>query len=172
MNYIKEALRTESIDHFNVFSARILHAAIGISTEVMELVFVDEADTAHFIEELGDILWYVAVAADELGTSFDDLLRFARPEDNVAKQLIEHAGGALDCVKRGLFYGVNFDRDRFQGHLCQIVHAVQAIAGHQGYSLEEVQARNIAKLAKRYPEKFLTERAVNRNVAEEMSVFT
>ena len=89
---------------------RLLDGILGAVTEVVELseevtqhVLDDKPiDRTHFIEEVGDVLWYLAVLLDSQGASF---------------------GQAMDA--------------------------------------------NIAKLRKRYPEKFDTEKALNRNLKEE-----
>jgi NTP pyrophosphatase (non-canonical NTP hydrolase) len=60
---------------------RLLHAAVGICTEsgeIMEIVkkaaFYDAVpNRLHLIEELGDLMWYVALAANTLGLSFEDI---------------------------------------------------------------------------------------------------
>ena len=60
----------------------MLHAALGLSTEAGELLDVIKKQlfygtipsTVHLKEELGDILWYVALAASQLNTTFDELM--------------------------------------------------------------------------------------------------
>jgi len=71
--------------------ANLVHASLGLSTEVGE--FVTEAKrihryhkpctpemVAHMSEELGDVLWYVALAASALGVPMSQIA-----SDNVAK---------------------------------------------------------------------------------------
>ena len=67
---------------------RLLHAAMGLGTEAGEfaddlkkhIFYGKELDPEHLKEELGDLLWYLGIAADVLGTSVQDLMR-----DNIAK---------------------------------------------------------------------------------------
>lgn len=89
-DYIKEALRTESVK--TVLSAdwnnsrgewsmknRLLHAAMGMATEAGEfldalkkhLFYGKPLDTTNLKEEIGDQLWYLAIACDALGTDFE-----------------------------------------------------------------------------------------------------
>ncbi len=78
-DYIQNALKTESI-HFNVKGReRLLHAGIGLATESGEFLdalkksifYGRDLDTINLKEELGDVLWYLAIAMDALGTDFE-----------------------------------------------------------------------------------------------------
>jgi NTP pyrophosphatase (non-canonical NTP hydrolase) len=81
-NYIELAVRTEG-DIFNIQEgdARLLHAGIGLATESGEfldalkkhLFYGGDLDKVNLKEELGDLLWYIALACDELGTDFSTL---------------------------------------------------------------------------------------------------
>jgi NTP pyrophosphatase (non-canonical NTP hydrolase) len=89
---------------------QIRHAIMGIvgeAGELASLVADPESERMQFIDEAGDILWYLALLFDQLGVTF-----------------------------------------------------------------EEVQDRNIAKLTERYPAKFTTEQAINRNVEKEQLAFS
>lgn len=93
--YIKDATRTESTN----FSAmnerlndnglkRLLHAGIGLSTEAGEFLdalkkhifYGKELDKVNLAEEMGDLFWYMAIVADELGFEFEEVM-----EKNIAK---------------------------------------------------------------------------------------
>jgi len=85
MNFIQESMRTES-SQFNDLTnngvtyskERLLHACLGMQTESAEfsdaikksLFYGIELDVINLKEELGDMLWYIAIAMDELGTDF------------------------------------------------------------------------------------------------------
>jgi NTP pyrophosphatase (non-canonical NTP hydrolase) len=80
-NFIEDCKRTESVLNgvmLSAGSARLVHAAFGMSTEAGEFLdqlkkhfFYGKAlDLTNLKEELGDILWYIAIAMDELGTDF------------------------------------------------------------------------------------------------------
>jgi len=77
-NFIKQAIRTES-DKFYEVDVRVLHAAIGCVTESGELIdackksmfYGKELDVVNIKEEAGDILWYLAILFDALGTDFE-----------------------------------------------------------------------------------------------------
>ena len=78
-DYIQNALKTESV-HFDVSGKeRLLHAGIGLATESGEFLdalkksifYGKTLDTVNLKEELGDVLWYMAIALDALGTDFE-----------------------------------------------------------------------------------------------------
>lgn len=50
---------------------RLLHAAMGVSTESAELLEAGlKDDTVNLVEEGGDVMWYLSILFDELDTSF------------------------------------------------------------------------------------------------------
>ena len=61
---------------------RLLHAQIGLSGEVGELadaikkhVMYDKPlDVENLKEECGDVLWYMAILLDEIGSSFSEVM--------------------------------------------------------------------------------------------------
>ena len=88
--FIEDCKRTES-GHFplgNMFDGtpyllktdRLLHAAMGMTTESGEfldplkkhLFYGKPLDSTNLKEELGDLLWYIAIACDALDTTIED----------------------------------------------------------------------------------------------------
>jgi NTP pyrophosphatase (non-canonical NTP hydrolase) len=61
----------------------LLHGAIGICTEAGELLdafkkklyYGKELDVTNVKEEIGDMMWYVAILMRELNLDFDELLQ-------------------------------------------------------------------------------------------------
>lgn len=168
--YIEKALRTESVDLFKVDNPRVLHAVIGLNTEFGELLLAD-SDT-NLVEEAGDILWYVAIFANEIEASFDELELLAPVlEDPLdLKQPFETILKALDLVKRGLFYGVKTDEVELARCFGLALKTVRAILSDEGFTLTQAMMANIAKLSRRYPDKFSSEAAVNRDLSAEDEV--
>lgn len=93
--YIKDALKTESQDMKPVqerigteTNVRLIHAALGLGTETAEIqdalkkhIFYGKPlDKVNLAEEMGDVFWYLAILADELGVSFEETM-----EKNIAK---------------------------------------------------------------------------------------
>ncbi len=67
---------------------RLLHASLGISSEAGELAdalkrcfyYGQEMDHTNVIEELGDCLWYIALACNALGVDMSTVMK-----KNIAK---------------------------------------------------------------------------------------
>lgn len=89
-SYIENAKKTESVNYDVIASrladksiVRILHSAMGLSTEAGELLdavkkhvyYGKELDKVNLFEEVGDLFWYLAILADELGFSFEDAMK-------------------------------------------------------------------------------------------------
>ena len=87
--YINNAIKTESRD-FKAIGGRLneqglqrlLHAGIGLSTESGEFLdalkkhifYGKDLDKVNLAEEIGDLFWYLAIAADELGIDFESIM--------------------------------------------------------------------------------------------------
>ena len=82
MNFIEECKRTEAPAtplNADVQTNRLLHAAIGIATESGELLdalkktmyYGKPLDMVNVAEEIGDILWYIAIGLDACGSNFE-----------------------------------------------------------------------------------------------------
>jgi NTP pyrophosphatase (non-canonical NTP hydrolase) len=64
-------------------TARLIHAALGISGESGEIVDIvkkhamynKEVDLNHLKEEIGDTLYYMAIMLDEMGSSFEEVMK-------------------------------------------------------------------------------------------------
>ena len=93
--YVNNAIKTESSD-FTAMNERLnddglkrlLHAGIGLSTESGEFLdalkkhifYGKELDRVNLVEEVGDLFWYIAIVADELGFKIEDVM-----ENNISK---------------------------------------------------------------------------------------
>ena len=76
--------------------------------------------------------------------------------------LCGESGEAIDIVKKHLHQGHPLDKDALVKELGDIAWYLAETATALDISLEEVLARNIEKLRKRYPEGFSTQRSQNR----------
>lgn len=89
-NYVEYVVKTEAVD-FNAIGKRLaseslmrlLHASQGLCTEVGEFMdqlkkhifYGAELDPINLAEELGDFMWYVGVALDEIGCPMNEMLQ-------------------------------------------------------------------------------------------------
>ena len=83
--YQKQALTTAHSTYEPLMQQTIW--AMGVAGEAGEVVekwkkivaykegVTTEADLADLAKELGDVVWYIAVMADSLGLSFDDIMQ-------------------------------------------------------------------------------------------------
>jgi NTP pyrophosphatase (non-canonical NTP hydrolase) len=80
--YIQNVLRTES-PKFKSQNERLMHGICGCVTEAGEMMdnfkratFYRDGllDENNLIEEMGDMLWYLAVMCDTLGCTFEALM--------------------------------------------------------------------------------------------------
>ncbi|RLA64806.1 MAG: hypothetical protein DRQ88_10295 [Epsilonproteobacteria bacterium] len=93
--YIKNAVKTESTNFKSMDERlsedglkRLLHAGMGLSTEAGEFLdalkkhifYGKELDRVNLAEEMGDVFWYCAIVASELGINFEEVM-----EKNIAK---------------------------------------------------------------------------------------
>jgi NTP pyrophosphatase (non-canonical NTP hydrolase) len=173
IEYIRAALRTESLEHFKVDNPRILHAVIGLSTELHEVLL--STDDLNEVEEIGDLLWYLAIFADEVEASFDEMKLLAQETlpDVVTSEpqvLLWAIAEALNLQKRALFYGVPLDELQITRYLGRTLIILEKALVDAGHSLKMAMDANIAKLQKRYPEKFTPEAAVERDIEAEIQV--
>ena len=76
--------------------------------------------------------------------------------------LCGEAGECIDLVKKQRFQGHELDRDRMIGELGDVAWYLAAAATALDVDLEEVLARNVEKLRRRYPQGFQTENSQHR----------
>ncbi len=84
--------------------------------------------------------------------------------------LATEAGELLDAIKRALYYGGTLDKPNLVEELGDLEWYMAVIRDALGVDQEEVQRINIAKLRARYPEKFTTEEAYNRDLDREREI--
>lgn len=80
-------------------------------------------------------------------------------------------GGELqDTVKRYIFYGKELDKVNIEEELGDIFWYCAIICKSLKLDLQTILEKNIAKLKKRYPEKFTEDKALNRDLDAERKV--
>lgn len=183
-NYQALAVRTAKI--FTELKDNLIHAAMGISSEAGELAetivsawmqLPFHVDNIH--EELGDACWYAAYLCHVMGWKFEDML--LEPGDAsemsvtlaaavigrnpVALTLVlnQHGGNVTSVVKAHAIYGKELDVDLLKRELALYVTTASLLSDIHDIPFEGVTlAGNIAKLQKRYPDKYSDTAAIER----------
>lgn len=174
MKYV-EFIRSVESTSFHAPNQRLLHAAMGICTEVGELLELESDE--HLIEEAGDLCWYIALGYDTLGLDWDveeDVDVPMRGESPVETLMI-FATELLDMIKKQIFYGRELDHQKAAltlKILRQTLNLGLDLCNEEIISIESVVEANIKKLMKRYPEKFSEAAANERDVNAEYAAMT
>ena len=144
---------------------RIVHSFMGIATEVYEYDLATvKKDAVNALEELGDMLWYLAVLKDELD--------FIIPNDG---ELFNDLGfvfdmTGLDLVKKSMFYNKSLDHNKLKLVCTQLYKEVNGAIRLHGGNPEHVMDVIIVKLKARYGEAFSDDRAENRELGVERAI--
>lgn len=181
LNLIKKAwCQIEDLQE-NVALIRGLHAVIGLCTELGELVDdVENArltgkliDIVNFRAELGDLCWYEAILRDSFDYRIYPVWTNVSAGDGLQytlNRLTGIVGNLMDFYKRWMFYGKEPDVLALSTVVDTFSFLLATLCYSAGTTVEEVRRVNIAKLQKRYPEKFDAEAAINRDEAAERQV--
>jgi NTP pyrophosphatase (non-canonical NTP hydrolase) len=108
-------------------------------------------------------------------TDLDDYQKMAeRCQDHTTLKILHavmgmvtEAGELMDAVKRHLIYGKPLDFVNLMEENGDSFWYQSLLARASGFTFEESMERNIAKLFKRFPEKFSEEKALNRDLDAE-----
>jgi NTP pyrophosphatase (non-canonical NTP hydrolase) len=115
---------------------------------------------------------YIEMAAR---TDLDDYTKMAaRCQDQTTLKILHavmgmvtEAGELMDAVKRHLIYGAPIDHVNVKEENGDSFWYQALLARSSGFTFPECMDTNIAKLLKRFPEKFSEDRALNRDVDAE-----
>lgn len=80
------------------------------------------------------------------------------------------SGEFIDALKKHIFYGKPLDYVNLEEELGDLMWYVAIAANALDADLGEIMDRNIQKLKTRYPNKFTSEDAINRDIAAERAV--
>jgi NTP pyrophosphatase (non-canonical NTP hydrolase) len=159
---------------------RLEHAQLGFITEIGEFTTdvkrtaiyekpIDEKMFAHMREELGDILWYAAIAADAIDLAIPEYEFVFQNEflhldlRTQLKTIALRMGIEVGFIGTDIpFYDRKNARDFMARGIVNVVSLVAHACDCLGFKIEELMIENIDKLAKRYPEKFTNAAAESR----------
>lgn len=159
------------------------HAALGLLSEAGEIcdalkahqIYGKPLDITNIKEEVGDALWFSALAARLANVGFAELRsRVGRTAPADAKRRISYAILATDAAATVAVRFTNavdgrpFVVDHVASELIRYMQALDRIAETLGFTLEEAAEANIAKLSTRYPDRqFSAEAGLNRDKTAE-----
>jgi hypothetical protein len=191
VDYISNAVRTESMNMDlirgssdssrlgNDNAIRLLHAALGLTTEVVELFeALEKEDGKNVKEEIGDMFWYLAIAFDSARNEFGDVI--VMPGVDVSWigmdlkttkcALLSEVGKFADVIKRTIFYDAYcLESTTLRKRLVKIYSLLVWLVGVTGSGKAElIMEDNITKLKKRYGARFTEEGALHRDVEAEL----
>lgn len=130
-------------------------------------------------EELGDVQWYVAIGTHTFGfdlASMDDhaALDYAHPPfpdygtlDDIFEDLVIVSAELLNQAKRHVWYHKELDQTEVLRLLTQVNSETYWLGRTLGLDMPSIRETNIAKLRTRYPQKFTTDAAINRDLGAE-----
>lgn len=90
--------------------------------------------------------------------------------EHAAFGLVTEAGEILDVFKKFKYYGKAIDRVNLIEELGDVMWYCAIMSEAIGISFENVWETNIAKLKKRYPDKFTSEKALTRDLEGERKI--
>ena len=186
--YISLAIRTckplPFADHIN-------HMGLGIVGEIGEIVdqlkkayiYGKPLDQVNIVEEVGDVAWYVAgvvqfypnlynfIGSDELNSSIN-YEKLAEAKSKLTRTVLMNTMSAANLVvDMGILAdeagGPSDEGEEVAKTLCMFLFATAVLLD---VDLAEAFEVNIAKLAKRYGDKYSDYAAVNRDIDAERAV--
>jgi NTP pyrophosphatase (non-canonical NTP hydrolase) len=142
--YVEQSARTDA-DHGDGYEL------VGLFGELGELVDLLKKDLWHgvkakperVLEEVGDVLWHIAVVCRKYGVEIEKLMDFDLGRD--ARGEVLYLIG-WSCIVLA---------DDVVRSTRSIPPALSAILKRYGYTLEDAMQANIDKLQRRYPEGFV-----------------
>ncbi len=183
--YQEGVLRTESVANPFVteveergLTARSFHSIIGLNTERGEcyeaIEHGDMIDYVNLREEIGDLYWYVAVLSDDLGLVLSDSYAVYIDHSLMDSLKITRflSNELLDLSKKCMFYKkeINLENRFYSNHIQAIFNHLENLCSKLDTTKEKVWTTNQEKLKARFPEKFSSEKAENRDLDKERKI--
>lgn len=182
-DYIPLAIRTESKSRNYLTgkmctqAERLRHSAMGLITEAAELLdaykkhiyYGKPLDRVNIEEEVGDLAWYYALMCDVAGYKPRDDSDFA-PVTTIQAigQLTARVSIDFLCYRSKDAYDCFIASPK---DTCQwIFENILTFCENEKLSLTFVLEKNIAKLRARYPDKFDSDKAINRDLQKEREI--
>lgn len=187
--YLELSEKTLSSEfHVGKQTENILHAVMGICTELEELMdnYVEinttlEATNWNKLEEIGDIFWYLAIIHREYPDIKQSLFKDEDNFPNIQKEgsmssdklvlsMTKSSLKMLDMLKKKLFYNREINITVFENLVLLLESDLLDLCKIEDIYPEDICQVNIDKLKARYGEKFSSSAANNRNLDIEKDI--
>jgi NTP pyrophosphatase (non-canonical NTP hydrolase) len=167
--YVPLAVRTANKDLPR--ELQFANTALGLCGEANELHqdmlnFQAYGTTEYYskaVKELGDVLWYVALAADL--SRVTEHLTFGE-NDRPGVKLFHSIGEYADLIKKHICQGHPRDDKAITEILGDIICSLRDIAMELNTTCEEAAEGNIRKLMERYPAGFEAKKSIHRKIGD------
>ena len=127
-----------------------MHAAIGISGEVAELIMADyNNDEKNYREEMGDARFYMEALFQAYGWTYAELLaEDGRPEFTMTalSHALIAAGDILDLAKKSWVYGKEMDVVKLRSHCVALVASYHLMLDTWSLIDNDITSGNMYKL--------------------------
>jgi NTP pyrophosphatase (non-canonical NTP hydrolase) len=156
---------------------RVLHAVIGVLTEIEELLdnyTTDNFDVINLGEEVGDVLWYFSILGREYNLAYPQIIvkdKNTEPMKLILK-IIKDTCKLLDLLKKKIYYNKPIDEVQFKNITTLLMLNFSDYINCYDLNTEEIFDINIQKLKARYGDKFSTEKAINRDLETERKILS
>lgn len=150
----------------------LLHSAIGVSTEVGEIVECvqnkkhADIDIVNLSEECADVMWYLAIPIRDYVLNLKKLNSLV-PIKTTVSQLVVDSANFLDMMKKAAFYGKIINIHEVEDHVINLYVHMITMAHKYNFDLELAMKNNQDKLRARFPDKYDDEKALNRDLTAE-----
>lgn len=174
--YLTMSEKTLSTEfHCDEKEQKLLHAAIGILTEIEELLdnhSGEEKDLTNMLEEAGDITWYLAIIGREFKIDYPQIIIKDKNNDplKLVIKLIKNSCKLLDIMKKKIYYNKPIDELKFKNISHLIMLDLSDYMNIYDIDIQKSFNVNIEKLKARYGDKFSSDRAINRDLKTERNI--
>ena len=151
-----------------------LHCVIGMNTELHEMVDgLQAGDEVNMKEEMGDLMWYIANYDNAQESEMEELPYINNEREKTpfeVESIRNPIEDLLDLWKKKFFYNTDKYDSSIIVSFSHLKHECIKFANANKWDLSEIMDTNIAKLEARYPEKFTTDKADNRDLNTERTI--
>lgn len=172
--YRKETLRT--LPDLGSLCNNSLHMTVGMMTECVELaqaIHVENEDNIDWVnieEEVGDLFWYVSNYSNLHNITPEICHLNVNTDTSDFVNIILYAGYLLDIDKKWFAYGKEPDKTIINNDIDALYTLIVFWCTEYDIDIQNSMDINIQKLKARYPDKFDTEKAINRDLETERNI--